>query len=175
MMLEFYQWIGNIPQMMEKMKNMNALFDVEGIKSELLNTSASTDEYFVGYFDGASRGNPGRAGAGIWISRGNKEIIWENSIMLGVKTNNEAEYSALIYLLNEFHARAIKKAEIRGDSKLVIEQMSGRWKVKEPRLIELWKKAKLLTLDTLYTFEWIPREQNSYADKLSNMAIDSHF
>ncbi|MCL1940909.1 MAG: argininosuccinate lyase [Synergistaceae bacterium] len=130
-----------------------------------------TGEFFTGYFDGASRGNPGPAGAGAWISDG-KSAIWENSDALGEKTNNEAEYIALINLLNEFHKRGIKKAIIRGDSKLVIEQMSGRWKVKEPRLMELCKQAKLLVQGMQLTYEWIPRERNSYADGLSNKAIE---
>ncbi|MCL2767146.1 MAG: lyase family protein [Synergistaceae bacterium] len=134
----------------------------------------SVDESFIGYFDGASRGNPGLAGAGAWISCGNKEPVWENSDVLGKKTNNEAEYIALINLLNEFRKCGIKKAIVRGDSKLVIEQMSGRWKVNEPRLKELCKQAKLLAQDMHLVYEWIPREQNSYADYLSNKAIDKY-
>lgn len=134
----------------------------------------SSEDSFVGYFDGASRGNPGLAGAGIWISDENKRNIGEYSITLGVKTNNEAEYLALINLLREFNKRGIKKAVIRGDSKLVIEQMSGRWQVREPRLIELCKQAKLLSGEMLLTYEWIPREQNSVADNLSNKAIDNN-
>ena len=131
------------------------------------------DKFFIGYFDGASRGNPGLAGAGAWISDGNSdEPIWENSNALGKKTNNEAEYIALIDLLNEFYKRGIKKAIVRGDSKLVIEQMSGGWKVREPRLVELYKQAKLLAEDMYLTYEWISRTKNLHADYLSNKAID---
>jgi len=134
----------------------------------------SHGEFLIGYFDGASRGNPGFAGAGAWISGGNEEHVWEDSNALGRKTNNEAEYIALINLLNEFHKRGIKKAIIRGDSKLVIEQMSGRWKINKPHLMELCKQAKLLSQEMQLTYEWIPREQNSYADYLSNKAIDGN-
>jgi len=137
-------------------------------------SNVSRNECFIGYFDGASRGNPGFAGAGAWISDEKNNAVWENSVELGVKTNNEAEYHALINLLSEFYKRGIVTAEIRGDSKLVIEQMSGRWRVKEPRLIELCKQAKLLSSKMSLKYEWIPREQNSHADYLSNIAIDDN-
>jgi ribonuclease HI len=148
---------------------------MKGIESKFIEFETEPDEFFTGYFDGASRGNPGPAGAGAWISDGKPEgeaPIWENSDALGEKTNNEAEYIALINLLSEFRKRDIKNAIVRGDSKLVIEQMSGRWKVKEPRLIELCKQARLLAQGMQLAYEWIPRERNSYADYLSNKAIN---
>jgi len=174
---------------LEEMKNIVS-FDVNRVKNKFIETEApqnfsragaedasdlsapcSADKFFTGYFDGASRGNPGPAGAGAWISDGNKEPVWESADVLGEKTNNEAEYIALINLLNEFHKRGIKRATVRGDSKLVIEQMRGRWKVNEPRLIKLFKQAKLLAEGMNLTYEWIPREKNSHADYLSGKAI----
>ena len=158
---------------LNEMKNINSDFDVCRLKNKLMNTLNSSDELLVGYFDGASRGNPGLAGAGAWISDRSEKVIWENSMKLGEKTNNEAEYHALINLLKELNKRGVTKAEIYGDSKLVIEQMSGKWQVKEPRLIELFKQAKYLTKEMSLTYKWIPREKNSYADRLSNKAIDN--
>ena len=154
--------------------NLNAECNANKQMNETFCAFDLPDDYYIGYFDGASRGNPGLAGAGAWISDANNLNIWENSISLGKKTNNEAEYLALIDLLRELYKRGIKRAEIRGDSKLVIEQMSNRWKVREPRLIELCRQAKLLSAEMFIKYQWIPREQNTLADSLSNKAIDNN-
>lgn len=140
-------------------------------KVETFSLPLEPSNELIGYFDGASRGNPGKAGAGAWISDGSKEI-WNSAVPLGEKTNNEAEYSALITLLSEFKRRGAKVAAVRGDSKLVIEQMSGRWKVKEPRLQELHSEAKTISHGMTISYKWVAREQNSRADELSNEAID---
>lgn len=127
-----------------------------------------------GFFDGASRGNPGLAGAGILIYDGEK-VIWRLAKPLGVRTNNEAEYLALGLLVNELSRRRIKDVEICGDSKLIISQVSGLWKIKEPRLAALASPiiAKLREINA--SFVWVPREKNSEADKLSNLALDKGY
>lgn len=125
-----------------------------------------------GYFDGASRGNPGDSGAGCLLVD-NGEVIWEKAAYLGKKTNNEAEYNALINLLKEAKRRGIKKIKIYGDSKLVVSQISKEWKIKMPHLYELAHKAWSLAENIDVTYEWVPREKNKRADELSNEGIDS--
>ena len=124
-----------------------------------------------GYFDGASRGNPGEAGAGALLLDGGGSPLWTCAVPLGKKTNNEAEYMALLFLLEEADRREIAAA-IAGDSQLVVNQVTGRWKIKEPRLRELAERAIELLKKTGSTLEWIPREENTAADRLSNEALD---
>ena len=127
----------------------------------------------TGYFDGASRGNPGRAGAGACILDGT-EVVWECSEYLGSKTNNEAEYAALIFLLKEARARGLREIEIRGDSKLVVCQVRREWKINLPHLRELASEAWRLMDGMNATPVWIPRSENGKADALSNKAIDDY-
>jgi len=127
----------------------------------------------TGFFDGASRGNPGHAGAGACILDGG-EVVWECSEYLGTKTNNEAEYAALIYLLREAKARGLREIEIRGDSKLVVCQVRREWKINLPHLRELASEAWRLMEGMNVKLAWIPRSENKLADVLSNKAIDDH-
>lgn len=125
-----------------------------------------------GFFDGASRGNPGIAGAGALLINDKGEIVWQTSRFLGTKTNNEAEYSALILLLKAAKEHKIIKLKIYGDSKLVVSQVSKQWKINLPHLrllaMEAWKLMEGMDV----SLEWIPREKNSRADALSNEGID---
>ncbi|MCU1505658.1 MAG: ribonuclease [Microbacteriaceae bacterium] len=124
--------------------------------------------------DGGSRGNPGTAGSGsVVIDAATGEILAEVGRYLGVTTNNVAEYTALI--------EGVKKAlaidpdaelHIRMDSKLVVEQMSGRWKIKHPDMADLAAQAREALTGTPVKFEWIPRLQNSRADAAANRAMD---
>ena len=125
-----------------------------------------------GHFDGASRGNPGEAGAGAVVYDGDA-IVWRRAKPLGRKTNNEAEYAALALLLDELERRGVKGAEICGDSRLVISQVTGAWKIKEPRLRELAEPliARVKSLGAVC--RWVPREENAEADRLSNLALDA--
>ena len=124
-----------------------------------------------GHFDGASRGNPGEAGAGAVLFDGRGTPVWECARPLGKKTNNEAEYLALLLLLEELERRGVP-ADIRGDSRLVVNQVTGRWKINEPRLRELADRAMELLRSTKSSLSWVPREENSAADRLSNIALD---
>ncbi|HOX00450.1 MAG TPA: reverse transcriptase-like protein, partial [Deltaproteobacteria bacterium] len=94
-----------------------------------------------GYFDGASRGNPGEAGAGALLEDERGQVVWETAMPLGVRTNNEAEYLALILLLEEAARRGLGDLEVYGDSRLVVLQVSRSWKINEPRLRELATRA----------------------------------
>ncbi|MGC9373129.1 MAG: ribonuclease HI family protein [Thermovirgaceae bacterium] len=125
-----------------------------------------------GYFDGASRGNPGEAGAGACLVDERGGLIWECMEYLGERTNNEAEYEALIMLLEEIKRRGIRETSVFGDSKLVINQVLGLWKVKEPRLQPLAARARELTSAVGARPRWVPRTENVLADRLSNRAID---
>lgn len=125
-----------------------------------------------GYFDGASRGNPGPSGAGAWIEGPDGNCLWEAACPLGVRTNNEAEYEALLLLLEEVARRGLKELLVLGDSRLVICQMQGVWKIREERLRELADRARRLVRGRFVRYEWIPRERNARADRLSNRALD---
>jgi ribonuclease HI len=125
-----------------------------------------------GYFDGASRGNPGEAGAGACLVDERGGLIWERVEYLGERTNNEAEYEALIMLLEEMQRRGIRETSVFGDSKLVINQVLGLWKVKEPRLKPLAARARELVSAVGARPRWVPRTENVLADRLSNRAID---
>jgi broad specificity phosphatase PhoE/ribonuclease HI len=123
--------------------------------------------------DGGSRGNPGPAAYGAVLRDAETgAVIAEDGTTIGVATNNVAEYSGLIAglrLAEEFAPGA--DLEVRMDSKLVVEQMSGRWKIKHPDMRPLAMEAnRLAPFGTTYT--WVPREQNKHADRLANEALD---
>jgi probable phosphoglycerate mutase len=124
--------------------------------------------------DGGSRGNPGLSGSGaVVIDRQTGEILIEISEYIGTATNNVAEYRALLAGVREAlaldpHAHI----EVRMDSKLVIEQMSGSWKIKHPDMQKLAIQVHQLLNGHPVRWVWIPREQNSRADALANQAMD---
>ena len=123
--------------------------------------------------DGGSRGNPGPASYGAVLKDADTgAVIAEDGTTIGIATNNVAEYSGLIAglrLAGEFAPGA--EIEVRMDSKLVVEQMSGRWKIKHPDMLPLANEAnRLAPFGTTYT--WVPREQNAHADRLANEALD---
>lgn len=126
--------------------------------------------------DGGSRGNPGPSGYGALIKEKlTGKIIAQDSGFIGNATNNIAEYHGLIAgLMLAKKMDQLNDLEVLMDSKLVIEQMSGRWKVKNKNIKILNDKAKSLILNTAVIFTWIPREKNVCADKLANAAMDLH-
>ena len=127
---------------------------------------------FVGYFDGCSKNNPGEAGAGAYIvDYTQNKVIWKGYKYLGIMTNNEAEYNAILLLISVAKSKNISTMEIRGDSALVINQLSGAWKTKEPRIKVLKDKVQEISEGMNITYTWVPREENALADQLSNTAI----
>jgi len=127
------------------------------------------------YADGGSRGNPGPAGYGaVVFDADDGTVLAERAAALGVTTNNFAEYSGLLAGLQAARELGATRVTARLDSKLVVEQMSGRWKVKHPALRPLNAEASALAgaFDQV-EFEWVPREQNSHADRLANEAMDA--
>jgi ribonuclease H / adenosylcobalamin/alpha-ribazole phosphatase len=125
--------------------------------------------------DGGSRGNPGPAGYGaLVLDAGTGEVLAERSESLGVVTNNVAEYNGLIAGLRaaaEIDAGA--EVEVRMDSRLVVEQMSGRWKIKHPDMKPLaLTAAEVARPFSRVSYSWMPRERNKHADRLANEAMD---
>jgi broad specificity phosphatase PhoE/ribonuclease HI len=122
--------------------------------------------------DGGSRGNPGPAGYGAVVTE-NGKIIAELFDVIGVATNNVAEYSGLLAGLTHIHTLDPEAlVEVAMDSKLVVEQMSGRWQIKHADMRELAKQCRAAHNPSLITYSWIPRDENSHADRLANKALD---
>ncbi|WP_328678505.1 bifunctional RNase H/acid phosphatase [Streptomyces sp. NBC_00322] len=130
---------------------------------------------FVVEADGGSRGNPGPAGYGAAvIDPKTGETLAEAAEYIGVATNNVAEYKGLIAGLKA--AKSLDpnaSVRVRMDSKLVVEQMSGRWKIKHPDMKPLAAEASRILPASQVTYEWIPREKNKHADRLANEAMDA--
>ena len=125
--------------------------------------------------DGGSRGNPGPAGYGavVWDAE-RSTVLAETKQSIGHATNNVAEYRALIAGLDDAAKLGATEAAVFMDSKLVVEQMSGRWKVKHPDLVELHAEARTLASRfARISYAWVPRERNSHADRLANEAMDA--
>ena len=126
------------------------------------------------YSDGGSRGNPGESGSGFVIKNSKNEIISSGYKYLGIATNNEAEWDGLIIGLTEAIKLGIKELHVIGDSKLVINQVQNKWKVKAENLKKFHTKSqKLLTKFSKITFKHVLREFNKDADRMANMAMDT--
>jgi ribonuclease HI len=125
------------------------------------------------FTDGAARGNPGPAGAGIYITDADDQVLVEKAIYLGEATNNVAEYQALLLGLELVLQLSPQRLLIQMDSELIVRQLSGRYRVKSPHLIPLYDRVRtLLASFKIARVVHIPREKNREADRLSNQAID---
>jgi probable phosphoglycerate mutase len=123
--------------------------------------------------DGGSRGNPGPAGYGAVVFDKSGAVLAERAAFIGKATNNVAEYSGLIAGLEAALDLGATRVSVQMDSKLVVEQMSGRWKVKHPDMKPLASRAAgLVARFDKVTFEWVPRARNKHADRLANEAMD---
>lgn len=126
--------------------------------------------------DGGSRGNPGPAAWGTVVRDGSDgSIDVERAGYLGIATNNVAEYTGLISGLEAIAEKhgTDGTVQARLDSKLVVEQMSGRWKIKHPDIRELAMRARSVYPPENVSYEWVPREHNKAADALVNECLDS--
>jgi probable phosphoglycerate mutase len=125
--------------------------------------------------DGGARGNPGPAGYGAVVrDAATGAVLAERKAGLGRTTNNVAEYQGLIAGLAAAKAVGASAVDVRMDSKLVVEQMSGRWQIRHPALQALAARAAELAADLgTVTYEWIPRADNTDADRLANEAMDA--
>ncbi len=125
--------------------------------------------------DGGSRGNPGvAAGGAVVIDASTGEVLAEVGVFVGIATNNVAEYNGLLAgLTRALDIDPAADIHVRMDSKLVVEQMSGRWKIKHPDMAVLASRARTLIGSNRVTFEWIPRADNSRADAAANKSMDA--
>jgi ribonuclease HI len=124
------------------------------------------------YFDGASRGNPGPAAVG-WAIVSSDGVVAEGSETIGRRTNNQAEYEALLRALRAARDLGLDEIDVRGDSQLVVKQLRGEWNTNDPELKELRVTAReLLRAFERWDIEHVPREINERADDLANEALD---
>lgn len=124
--------------------------------------------------DGGSRGNPGIAGAGALVRNLQGTVVAAVAVPLGRASNNVAEYTGLVEglkLVRDLNPQAM--VEVRMDSKLVVEQMSGRWKIKHADMKRLADEASRVLSPMQVSYTWIPRRENVDADVLSNEAMDA--
>jgi ribonuclease HI len=134
-----------------------------------------TGGHWVLYSDGASRGNPGRAAIGAALYRfedGRASLVDQVSESIGQATNNVAEYKALIEGLKLAERHGPDRLTVRADSQLLIRQLEGRYRVKNPALQALHREARGFLERIPHKLEHIPREQNVVADALANAALD---
>jgi ribonuclease HI len=125
------------------------------------------------YTDGAARGNPGPAGIGVVVTDGRGRTVAEIAEGIGPATNNVAEYRAVLAGLEAAAELGARTILVRSDSRLLVEQLSGRFRVKNPRLIRLHEEARgLMKGFREVRFEHVPREENKAADRLANKGVD---
>jgi ribonuclease HI len=125
------------------------------------------------YTDGGSRGNPGPAGYGVRIEDGKGGLIEELYESLGTATNNVAEYHGLLAALRWARDHGVTSLRLRSDSELLVKQMKGVYRVKNPGLQPLYQEAQQLARQVgRVIFEHVRREQNAEADRLANKAMD---
>jgi len=124
--------------------------------------------------DGAARGNPGPAAIGVTIKDEKGNLLASISRRIGITTNNQAEYMAIITALEKVVSLGAKRVDVRADSELIVKQINGRYRVKNIALRSLYQKVvQLIGSLEDFTISYIPRRQNSEADKLANRALDS--
>ena len=124
--------------------------------------------------DGAARGNPGPAGAGALVTDREGNVLAEIAEGLGVATNNVAEYTAAILGLERAADLGAQEVILRSDSRLVVEQLAGRWKIKNETLKELHAQATAIASRfARVRYEHVPREMNAAADRLANDGVDA--
>lgn len=125
------------------------------------------------YIDGGSRGNPGPAGYGVRFLDEDGQVVHELRESIGRATNNVAEYHGLIAALRHAAAAGHRALRIRSDSQLLVRQMIGEYRVKNPGLQPLHRQARTLAAGfDRVVFEYVPRAENTEADRLANEAMD---
>jgi probable phosphoglycerate mutase len=146
---------------------MSSLFD----DPEELN--ADRQDVLVAYIDGGSRGNPGPAAYGVYLQDANGKCIDELCEFLGVKTNNVAEYSALLAALRYAIEKDFCDVQVVSDSELLVKQMQGKYRVQSPDLRPLYEEARRMVakLDS-FSIKHVLRAKNKEADRLANLAMD---
>ena len=132
-------------------------------------------ESCIAYIDGGSRGNPGVAGYGVLLVDEQGQSLASLSEGLGIKTNNVAEYSALVAALQFSVSQKCSKLKVLADSELLVRQIKGEYRVRNPELKVLFEQARsLIARLKSFSIVHIPREQNREADRLANLAMDEN-
>ena len=127
------------------------------------------------YTDGASRGNPGSSSIGIVVYDEQGKTLYEEATLLGVQTNNYAEYSAVLKALKLSCKNKVQSLVLKSDSQLLVNQLSGKYKVRSPNIRSLYQAcAKYALKIPAVQFQHIPREQNTKADAMANLILDTH-
>jgi ribonuclease HI len=123
------------------------------------------------WVDGGSRGNPGDAGCGVILQLA--DVREEHYLFLGTATNNVAEYAALLVALERARSAGATEVEVCSDTELLVKQMNGAYRVKQPHLQRLWLAAQQLARSfARFTVRHVPRSANAAADRLANLAMD---
>lgn len=155
----------------DKDRQLAEAIDALGRKPEAAQTDLAKAKLFT---DGGSRGNPGPSALGYVIFDIQDAIIKEESEYLGVTTNNQAEYRALIAGLKDALAMGVSELEVYMDSQLVVNQVKGDWKVKNGDIQPVNTEARALAAQFKHvTFSYVPRAMNKIADGLVNQCLDS--
>lgn len=137
--------------------------------------SSGKSRSFVINIDGASRGNPGPAAAA-WVIRdaSDGQVVIEEGLRLGEETNNRAEYLALLFALEDALLLSAEEVTVRSDSELLVRQMEGTYRVKNPGLKGFYERARRLAASfRKFRIEYVPREENLDADRAANSALDA--
>eukprot|EP00277_Geminigera_cryophila_P001685 CAMPEP_0179423214 /NCGR_PEP_ID=MMETSP0799-20121207/10876_1 /TAXON_ID=46947 /ORGANISM="Geminigera cryophila, Strain CCMP2564" /LENGTH=135 /DNA_ID=CAMNT_0021197465 /DNA_START=56 /DNA_END=463 /DNA_ORIENTATION=- len=125
------------------------------------------------WIDGASRGNPGLASYGVYVTDADGSKVREISRCIGKYTNNVAEWQAAVEGLRSAVELKARRVELSSDSKLVVMQLTGKWQVRHPHLQPYCNKAQKLARQIEdFDIKWVPREDNKEADRLANYALD---
>lgn len=149
------------------------LFGAAVVESPKSSRSSLSVENLVIHVDGASRGNPGLAGAGAMLKDTQGRVVKKLRRFLGEATNNVAEYEALLMSLEEAQGLGCKSVKVFADSELVVKQVKGIYRVKNASLKVIYVKVmKVVRTFDKFTISHVMREKNSEADKLANEAID---
>jgi len=150
-----------------------SLFPESSEAAPARSTSVQPVEWITANVDGGARGNPGPAGYGVYIRGTDGKPIAQLSEYLGIKTNNLAEYSALLGALEYAIAHGHRALKVISDSELMVRQMTGQYRVNSPDLKPMYEKARSLVrqLDK-FAIEHVLRAKNQHADRLANQAMD---
>jgi ribonuclease HI len=146
---------------------MSSLFDRPG------EPKADAQDVLIAFIDGGARGNPGPAGYGVYLQDANGKCVDELCEFLGIKTNNVAEYSALLAALRYARQKEFCDVRVVSDSELLVKQMKGQYKVNSPDLRPLWEEARKIVRElNSFQIRHVLRAQNKEADRLANTAMD---
>lgn len=153
--------------------NTPSLFPESSEAAPARRTSAQPAEWITANVDGGARGNPGPAGYGVYIRGADGKPIAQLSEYLGIKTNNFAEYSALLGALDYAIAHGHRALKVISDSELMVRQMNGQYRVNSQDLKPMYERARSLAhqLDK-FAIEHVLRAKNQHADRLANEAMD---